>query len=160
MSKLSLTLALAASMGAAGVRAAGPANPGGAALPTESPPTVAHEAAARAEKRYNEMLDRMQASVEEIAGLYGNPTFLQVFTNDSARAEELKLRLRTDQGAARVTAELRDLEHKRDDLLSDIALKERESARLAARLVRQRAALDALAAAVDAARKAVEETAR
>jgi hypothetical protein len=55
--------------------------------------------------------------------------------------------------------ELSDLQHRRDDLLNDLALKQREASRLAARLVRQRAALEALASAVEQARKAVEETA-
>jgi len=157
MSKLSLTMAVAASLGAAAVHAAGPA---ALAMPAETPPASALDAEARADKRYNEMLDRMQAAIEEIAGLYGNPAFLQVFTNDPGRADELKLRLRTERGAAHLAAELKDLERKRDELLGDIALKERESARLASRLARQRAALDTLAAAVDGARKAVEDTSR
>jgi hypothetical protein len=107
-----------------------------------------------------EMLDRMQAAVEEVAQLYGNPVFLQVFTNDAGRASELKRRLKASQTGDDVTRELTGLEKKRDDLLGDIALKEREAARLTAKLARQRAALDALAAAVEQARKAVEDTAK
>jgi len=118
------------------------------------------DASGRADKRYMEMLDRMQAAVEEVAQLYGNPVFLQVFTNDAGRASELKRRLKASQTGDDVTRELTGLEKKRDDLLGDIALKEREAARLTAKLARQRAALDALAAAVEQARKAVEDTAK
>jgi len=160
MIKRSLAIALAAALGSASIRAASPSDPLPGAVPNETPPAAASDAEARADKRYGEMLDRMQAAIEEIAGLYGNPTFLQVFTNDPARADELKLRLRTDRGATDLAAELKNLERKRDDLRDDIALKERESARLAARLARQRAALDTLAAAVAGARKAVEDTSR
>jgi hypothetical protein len=113
----------------------------------------------RADKRYEEMLDRMRAAVEEVAELYGNPIFLQVFTNDTGRATELKERIRATQTTEDVGRELTGLEKKRDDLLNDIALKQREAARLTTKLSRQRAALDALASAIDQARKAVEDTA-
>lgn len=156
MSKQPLVILFAASLTVAAARAAGPVPDPVPAEPSPAPAATE----ARADQRFNEMLDRMQAAVEEIAGLYGNPTFLQVFTNDPSRAEELKLRLRTDQGVAHLGSELKDLERRRDAVLNDIALKERESARLAARLVRQRAALDMLATAVDEARKAVEDTSR
>lgn len=116
------------------------------------------ESGDRAEKRYNEMLSKMQAAVEEIAQLYGNPVFLQVFTNDVERATELKQRLRAAKSDEQIRRETADLEKKRDDLLNDIALKEREAARLTDRIVRQRTALDALANAVENARKAVEGT--
>jgi hypothetical protein len=106
------------------------------------------------------MLGKMQAAIEEIAQLYGNPVFLQVFTNDEAKASELKARLRSAQSGDDLRREIAGLERKRQDLLDDIALKTRESARCAEKLVRQRAALDGVAAAVDQARKAVEDTAR
>ena len=114
----------------------------------------------RADKRYEEMLGKMQAAVEEIAQLYGNPVFLQVFTNDLERAAELKKRIRSARSGEEIQRELTDLEKRRDDLLNDIALREREVSKLGARLIRQRAALDQLAAAVEQARKAVEETAK
>lgn len=106
------------------------------------------------------MLGKMQSAVEEIAQLYGNPIFLQVFTNDVERATELKQRLRLARSDENIRRELTDLEKKREELLNDIALKEREASRLSGRLVRQRVALDALAAAVEQARNAVEETAK
>jgi hypothetical protein len=134
--------------------APGGGNSSGGASPT------ANETKDRAEKRYEEMLTKMQAAVEEIAQLYGNPVFLQVFTNDVERATELKQRLRAAQSDEQVRRDLADIEKKRDDLLNDIALKEREAARLTSRIVRQRAALDALATAVEQARKAVEETSK
>jgi len=146
-------------LGATAASAAAPTAPVPPAGPTDPAPVIP-DAEARASRRYDEMLDRMRAAVEDIAALYGNPTFLQVFTNDASRADELKARLRTDRSAARVADDLKDLEKKRDDLLGDIALKEREAARLSGRLVRQRAALDALAAAIESARRAVEETSR
>jgi uncharacterized protein YjiS (DUF1127 family) len=121
---------------------------------------TANDSNARADKRYEEMLGKMQAAVEEIAQLYGNPVFLQVFTNDIDRVSELKERLHSARSGDELRRELADLQKKRDDLLNDIALREREAARLTSRLVRQRAALDALAEAVEQARKAVEETAR
>ena len=113
-----------------------------------------------ADKRYEEMLTRMQDAVEEIAQLYGNPTFLEVFTNDPERASDLKNRLRAERTSEQVRQEASDLQRKRDDLLGDIALRKRESTRLAEKLARQRAALDSLAHAVEQAQKAVEETAR
>jgi hypothetical protein len=134
--------------------AAGSGIPSGGAAPTGD------DAKDRAAKRYDEMLSKMQAAVEEIAQLYGNPVFLQVFTNDVERATELKQRLRAAQGDEEVRREISDIEKKREDLLNDIALKEREAARLTNRIVRQRAALDALATAVEQARKAVEETSK
>ena len=127
------------------------------AEPTE-PASNPNDAARRADKRYEEMLDRMQAAVEEVAELYGNPNFLQVFTNDAGRAAELKQRIKATQTGEDVSRELTGLEKKRDDLLDDIALKQREAARLSSKLARQRAALDALASAIDQARKAVEDT--
>jgi hypothetical protein len=120
----------------------------------------AREASARADKRYEEMLGKMQEAVEEVAQLYGNPVFLQVFTNDLGRADELKKRLRSARSGEEIQRELSELERRRDDLLNDIALKQREASRLNGRLIRQRAALDALAAAVEQARRAVEETAK
>jgi hypothetical protein len=126
---------------------------GGTTAPADDP-------AARADKRYGEMLDRMQAAVEEVAELYGNPTFLQVFTNDAARASELKQRLKASQTGDDVARDMAALEKKRSDLMDDIALKEREASRLSARLARQRAALDALASAVEQARRAVEDTSK
>jgi uncharacterized protein YjiS (DUF1127 family) len=122
--------------------------------------SIETESASRADKRYEEMLDKMQAAVEEIAQLYGNPVFLQVFTNDVERATELKQRLRAARSDEEIRRELAEMEKKRDDLLNDIALKEREAANLASRLVRQRVALDTLAVAVEQARKAVEESSK
>lgn len=135
---------------------------------TAAPPSTAQsgaaadrdESARRAEKRYQEMLDRMQAAVEEVAQLYGNPVFLQVFTNDPGRASELKLRLRAAQSTEDIKGEFLGLEKRREELLSDIALKEREAARLSAKLARQRTALDALAASLELARRAAEDTAK
>jgi hypothetical protein len=118
------------------------------------------EAGQRADKRYREMLDKMQAAVEEIAQLYGNPVFLQVFTNDAEQASKLKERLKAARAGEVIRRELADLEKKREDLLNEIALREREVTKLSGRLVRQRAALDALATAVDQARNAVEDTAK
>lgn len=123
-------------------------------------PASASDSAVRADKRYDEMLGKMQSAVEEIAQLYGNPVFLQVFTNDIDRAAQLKDRLRSARSGDDLKKELADLQKKRDELLSDIALREREAARLTNKLVRQRAALDGLADAVEQARKAVEETAK
>jgi hypothetical protein len=116
--------------------------------------------AALADKRYEEMLDRMQAAVEEVAQLYGNPTFLQVFTNDAASAADLRKRLAAAASGDEASLALETLRKRRDELTADIALKEREAARLASKLQRQRAALDALAAAVEQARRAVEDTAK
>jgi hypothetical protein len=123
-----------------------------------SEPVSEPEAERRADKRHEEMLNKMQAAVEEIAQLYGNPVFLQVFTNDAEQATELKQRLKAAQSREDFRRELADLEKKRDDLLNDIALKEREATRLTGRLVRQRRALEALATAVEEAQRAVEET--
>ncbi len=127
--------------------------------PVETPADPG-DAARRAARRYDEMLDKMQAAVEEIAQLYGNPIFLQVFTNDPDRASDLKQRLKAAETSEEIRKEVAKLEKKRDDLLSDIALREREVARVSGRLSRQRAALDAIATAVEQARAAVESSSR
>ena len=114
----------------------------------------------RAAGKYEEMLAKMQAAVEEIAQLYGNPLFLQVFTNDEDKAAELKQRLAAAGRETALRHDLADLEKKREDLLGDVALREKESRRLTEKLVRQRAALDALASALDRARMAAEESAK
>jgi len=106
------------------------------------------------------MLAKMQSAVEEIAQLYGNPLFLQVYTNDEAKAAELKLRLADSGREKALRHDLADLEKKREEVLGDIALREKESRRLAEKLARQRAALDALSSALDQARKAAEDSAR
>jgi len=129
------------------------------AAPADGPPAPV-ETARLASKRYEEMLDKMQAAVEEVAQLYGNPVFLQVFTNDPGRASELKQRLKASESGEEIRKDLASLEKRRADLLSDIALREREIARISSRLARQRAALDSVAAAVEQARKAVEDTSK
>jgi hypothetical protein len=129
-----------------------------AAVPHEAPSQ--QDSAQRADKRYEEMLGRMQAAVEEVAQLYGNPLFLEVFTNDEEKASQLKERLRAASTGEEIRREVKDLQDRRDALLNDIALRQREAARISDRLVRQRAALEALAGAMDQARKAVEDTAR
>ncbi len=136
-------------------------------LPASGPPPapsgvlpVRSDAEDRADRRYQEMLGKMQAAVEEIAQLYGNPVFLQVFTNDEGKASELKQRLHATTAGEQVRRELSELQKKRDDLLGDIALKARESSRLTEKLVRQRAALDAVASAVEDARRIVEESSK
>jgi DNA repair ATPase RecN len=114
----------------------------------------------RASERYDEMLGRMQNALEEIAQQYGNPLFLQVFTNDPERAAELKARLISDRRAEDIRRELVSLERRRADLLSDLAFKEQQTKKLEEKLVRQRTALDALATAIEQARRAVEDTSR
>ena len=157
--KALLILAVASvRLGAESALADGPA----VQTPAEAAPTNTTDPAKAglADRRYEEMLDRMQAAVEEVAQLYGNPTFLQVFTNDAGRASELKTRLSAARSSEEARLALAALEKRREELSADIALKEREAARLTSRLQRQRAALDALAAAVEQARKAVEDTAK
>jgi hypothetical protein len=112
------------------------------------------------ERRYDEMLSKMRAAVQEIAELYGNPLFIQVFTNDREKAMMLKQRLYSSKRGEEMRAELSRLEKKRDELISDIALKSNEASKLTDRLARQRSALDALAAVIERADNAVEETAR
>jgi hypothetical protein len=115
---------------------------------------------ARAEKRYNEMLGKMQKAVEEIAQLYGNPTFLQIFTNDVDQASELKNRLKLAQRLVDIRLEVEDLEKTRDELLSDIALRQREAGKLSEKLLRQRKTLASIAAALEQARNTAEDTVR
>jgi hypothetical protein len=128
-------------------------------VPAE-PATAGKDAPNRADRRYEEMLSRMQSSIEDIAQMYGNPVFLQIFTNDVARASELKERLHAEKGAQEMQKELRELTLKREGLMDDIALKDREAARLTRKLAAQRAALDALAGAIEQARTAVEDTSK
>jgi DNA repair ATPase RecN len=149
-------------LGAAAVAAApAPDNRGGASEATADRSTSAGPTASeRARQRYEEMLAKMQSAIEEIAELYGSPSFLEVFTNDRERAEELKSRLAAVGSAAAAQRELAELARRREELLNDLALREKESRRLTDKLTRQRAALEALAAAVEQARRATEESAR
>jgi DNA repair ATPase RecN len=148
-------------MGAAAVAAAGPDSRGDrAATMSDRAASTGPTAEERAHQRYEEMLAKMQSAIEEIAELYGSPSFLEVFTNDRERANDLKSRLAAVGSAASARRELADLAHRREELLNDLALKEKESRRLTEKLGRQRAALEALAAAVDQARRATEESAR
>jgi hypothetical protein len=106
-----------------------------------------------------EMLDRMQAAVQEVAELYGNPPFLEVFTNDPERAQVLKGRLKGLAGSREMEARITALTKQREQLESEILIKRKESDRLTQRLILQRRALDALADAMDRAKAAVEDTA-
>jgi DNA repair ATPase RecN len=149
-------------VGAAAVAAA-PAqeNRGAAAGATaDRPASTGPTADERARQRYDEMLAKMQSAIEEIAELYGSPSFLEVFTNDRERADDLKSRLAAVASAAAAQRELAELARRREELLNDLALREKESRRLTDKLTRQRAALEALAAAVEQARRATEESAR
>jgi multidrug resistance efflux pump len=157
--KLAKTVITALALGLAIRSGADPDPKAPAPSPAEATKAAPDDSASRADRRYDEMLGRMQAAVEEIAQLYGNPTFLQVFTNDAERASELRQRLKAVGSREQMDRQAADLEKTRQALMDDIALKERQVQRLSARLVRQRAALDALEAAVEQARKAVEETA-
>ena len=112
--------------------------------------------AALAEQRYQEMLSRMQRSIEDIAQLYGNPLFVQLFTNDPPKAEEFRRRLALSEGTDELRARHEELIKRRDELAKVVALQERESASMGERLARQRAALDSVVKAVEAAQRAIE----
>jgi chromosome segregation ATPase len=155
ISMMVLGFALAAPVFAAGMETGGSSSDTKAESGANEPTP-----AERADRRYQEMLNRMQASIEEIAQLYGNPVFLQVFTNDVERASELKQRLRAAKSSDEIAKELQALEHRRNELQDDIALKEREAARLTRKLSAQRAALDAVSGALEQARRAVEDTSK
>jgi seryl-tRNA synthetase len=114
------------------------------------------ESDVRADRHYDEMLGKMQTAVEEVAQLYGNPLFLQVFTNDPERARELKEILKADRRTGDLQLEVDDLEKKRDELLDDIALKERQTKELRESLARQKLALDTASSAIEQAKRAVE----
>src|ERR1700722_5277545 len=73
-----------------------------------------------AEKRYDEMLGKMREAVEGIAASYGNPMFIQVFTNDLEKAVVLKRRLQSAKRGDEIRLELSSLEKRRDDLISEI----------------------------------------
>ena len=111
---------------------------------------------ALAEQRYQEMLSRMQRSIEDIAQLYGNPLFVQLFTNDPPKAEEFRRRLVLSEGTDELRARHEELIKRRDELTKVVALQERESASMGERLARQRAALDSVVKAVEAAQRAIE----
>ena len=125
------------------------------ALPTPSP----EEMAARAATREKEMQNKMQAAVEEIAQLYGNPRFIQTFSNDPELANEFRARLSSAREISTIKAEVAALTQKRDDVLNDIAVREKEIKRLTERMARTRSALDNVAGAVDQARRSMEESA-
>jgi len=110
----------------------------------------------RARRRYEEMLAKMTAAVDDIAAAYGSPSFLQVFTNDPERADALKARLAAAGSDGTVRKEIEALKKEREDLLNDIALRQRESRRLTEKLSRQRMAMDALASAAAQAREVLE----
>jgi DNA repair exonuclease SbcCD ATPase subunit len=149
-------------LGAAAVAAAPAAEnrAGAAGAMTDRSAAAGPTADERARQRYEEMLAKMQSAIEEIAELYGSPSFLEVFTNDRERANDLKSRLAAVGSAAAAQRELADLARRREELLNDLALREKEARRLTDKLARQRAALEALAAAVEQARRATEDSAR
>ena len=123
------------------------------------PASVPDPAPVRDPARHAEMIGRMRAAVEEIAGLYGSPAFTQVFTNDPAEASELRRRLDAASSATRLERQVADLAGRRDALAAEVARREHECRRLAERLIRERAALEALAGAMDQARRATEASA-
>ena len=109
--------------------------------------------------RTEEMLSKMRSAVEEIAELYGNPSFVQIFTNNREMADELRQRLRATEAIGTMKAEVVALAARKESLANEVALKEQEAKRLSERLTRQRAALDSVASAIAATNRAVEGTA-
>ena len=108
--------------------------------------------------RMDEMYQKMRRAVEDIAELYGSPRFVQVFTNDRLLADELRLRLRATDSLKQLNAQIEDLSHRCDRLKAELAKREAEAASASQRLARQRAAMNAVANAVDQANRAVEGT--
>ena len=104
------------------------------------------------------MFGKMRAAVEEIAALYGDPLFVQVFTNDRTKAAELRARLAETESLAALRSETETLKAERGKLEDEVARDRRQAALLSDRLARQRAALDVVAKAVDRVNQAVEGT--
>lgn len=95
-----------------------------------------------------EMIARMRAAVEQIAAEYGNPTFVQLFTNDSVQAQVWRKRLHLIQSADLIAAELASLERKKK-----VANEEVEATRL--RLAALHAEAEQLAVRLQQVRPAI-----
>lgn len=143
---------------------AGPtAAPGSASEPESVPPTSSlagqvipgtlDEASAR-----KEMYGKMRSAVEEIASLYGDLPFVQVFTNDRGKAAELRARLSETDSIKRLRAETEALKAERSKLEDELARDRKQAALLSERLARQRAALTLVSRAVEQVNRAVEGT--
>jgi hypothetical protein len=70
--------------------------------------------------QYEEMITRMKMAVEDVAAQYGNPSFAQVFTNDSVRAKVLRRRMEILKQVDRLNAEIAVLETRRTQSLQEL----------------------------------------
>ncbi|HEY1792957.1 MAG TPA: hypothetical protein VGG34_08555 [Opitutaceae bacterium] len=107
----------------------------------------------------DEMFEKMRTAVEEIAGTYGDPPFIQIFTNDPKAAEAMQLKLRELGGDKAAKSELGALEKVRDKLNADLAKRAKEKKQLEDKIREQSRQLDDLAAAIARARALLDATA-
>lgn len=112
-----------------------------------------------ADARYAEMKRKIVGAVEEILQLYGNPSFAEVVTNDPQKAADLRARISASTSSDQIRSEVAELEKRRNDMLADIALREREVEALKVRAARLRASLDQAATAIQGAQRAMEANA-
>jgi hypothetical protein len=126
-----------------------------------APPPEAHgqPSDALAAEREKEMFGKMDSAVQQIAGLYGNPRFVRLMTNDPSAADQFKARL--DLTAARGTLEdsVADLSKQKAALDADIAIRAKTLAAMDERLIRARAALDAFGKAGSEMTRMIEQAA-
>jgi hypothetical protein len=116
--------------------------------------------AALAAEREQDMFGKMDAAVQQVAGLYGNPRFVRLMTNDPAAADQFKARLDLTKARETLAAEVTDLEKKKAALDSEIAIREQTLADMDGRLIRARAALDAFGKAGDEMKRMIEDAAK
>ncbi|MDR2981942.1 MAG: hypothetical protein LBV12_06805, partial [Puniceicoccales bacterium] len=72
------------------------------------------------------MKTRMRMAVEAVAAEYGNPTFVEIFTNDPIRAQALRKRLQLLQNYEALVAEIAALEKQRIAVGQAVSLAERQ----------------------------------
>ena len=134
------------------------AQPVAAAVP---PPAIAPlpPVPAPANEREQEMLKRMDDAVQQIAGLYGNPRFVRLMTNDPSAAEQFKTRLELARSRDELASSVKLLEDKRADLDAQIALRTKTLTDMDSRLMRARAALDTISESGERMKRLIEEAA-
>lgn len=123
-------------------------------------PAVVVPTNAIADEREKEMLSRMDAAVQQVAGLYGNPRFVRLVTNDAAAAKQFQERLEISRSRDSLRGELAELEKRKKQLDEDIALRSKTLTDMDGRLIRSRAALDAISKAGDDMKRLVEDAAK
>lgn len=133
----------------------------GRTAPVGAAPVVSPtDEATTVSQREHEMLTKMDAAVQEIAGFYGNPPFVRLLTNDGRSAATFKERLALGKKISDIRKELADLEAARNNLLADLALRRDTLKKLDQQILDTRSTIDAIGKLVADTQKAIEDSVR